>query len=390
VRGSYGVTGNDNIDNFAYVSSIVGGRNYTFGTNDLYTYGYSPGAIANPDLRWEQTSQTNIGFDASVLRDFTLSVDWFNKKTSGILRRIETPLYVGVSGPIGNVADMKNEGFEVELGYHKTISGIKFDLKGNVSHLKNTVTFISNTETYYRGASLQSSQLELTRVQVGHAIGAFYGYVIDGIFQTQAELNSYKNKTSGLIQPNAKPGDFRWKDLNGDGVITTDDRTFIGDPTPDWSYGLTANATYKGFDLLIFGQGVAGNQIYNGLRRLDISTANYSTKALNRWTGPGTSNDFPRLTTNDANGNFSNPSSFYLEDGDYFRIKVLQLGYTLPSNLLTRVGIQKVRVYVSGNNLVTLTKYTGYDPEIGGSSYGIDRGFYPQARSFTAGVNLTF
>ena len=390
LRGSYGVTGNDNIGDFAYVSSVVGGRNYTFGTNDLYSYGYSPGAIANPDLKWEQTSQTNIGFDANVLQDFTLSFDVYNKKTSGILRRIETPLYVGVSGPIGNVADMENKGFEVELGYHKTISGVKFDVKGNVSHLQNTVTFISNTETYYKGASLQSSQLELSRVQVGHAIGSFYGYQIDGIFQTQAEVNSYQNKNGQLLQPNAQPGDFRWADLNGDGAITTDDRTFIGDPTPDWSFGFTANASYEGFDFLIFGQGVGGNEIYNGLRRLDIATANYSTKALSRWTGPGTSNDFPRLSTNDANGNFSNPSSFYLENGDYFRIKVLQLGYTLPSSLMNRVGIQKVRVYVSGNNLVTLTKYTGYDPEIGGSSYGIDRGFYPQARSVTAGINLTF
>jgi TonB-dependent starch-binding outer membrane protein SusC len=390
VRGSYGVTGNDNIENFAYVSSIVGGRNYTFGNNDLYTYGYSPGAIANPDLKWEETSQTNIGFDANVLKDFTLTFDWYTKKTSGILRRIETPLYVGVSGPIGNIADMENKGVELELGWHKTISGVRLDLKGNVSHLTNTVTFISNSETFYKGASLQSSQLELTRVQVGHAIGSFYGYKTEGIFQTEDDVNNYKNKNGELLQPSARPGDFRWADLDGDGKITTADRTFIGDPTPDWSFGFTASASFKGFDLLLFGQGVAGNQIYNGLRRLDISTANWSSKAMSRWTGPGTSNDFPRLSTNDVNGNFSNPSSFYLENGDYFRIKVLQLGYTLPNQLTNRAGIQKVRVYVSANNLVTLTNYTGYDPEIGGSSYGIDRGFYPQARSFTGGINLTF
>ncbi len=141
---------------------------------------------------------------------------------------------------------------------------------------------------------------------------------------------------------------------------------------------------------MVFGQGAAGNQIYNALRRLDISTANYTTKALSRWNGPGTSNDYPRLSTSDPNGNFSNPSDFYLENGDYFRIKMFQIGYTLPSSIMNKLHIQKVRFYVSANNLVTLTKYTGYDPEIGGSSYGIDRGFYPQARSFTGGLNLTF
>lgn len=388
VRGSYGVTGNDNIGDFTYVSTISGGRNYTFGSD--YTFGNSPTRIANPDLRWEQTSQTDIGFDAVAFRDFTLGFDWYKKKTTGMLRIQEVPLYVGVGGPSSNIASMTNSGYELELGYKKTISGVKLEVSANISHLKNTVTFISNGVEYLTGAKPQSSQLEIARIQVGHPIGAFYGYETQGIFQTQAEINSYTNKSGGLIQPNAKPGDFRWADLNGDGTITNADRTFIGDPTPDWSYGLTVNASYHGFDVVVFGQGANGNQIYNALRRLDIPTANYTTQALNRWTGPGTSNTFPRLSTNDPNGNFSNPSSFYLEDGDYFRIKVLQLGYTLPNSIMSRIHLQKMRVYVSGNNLLTITKYTGYDPEIGGSSYGIDRGFYPQARSFTAGLNLTF
>lgn len=388
IRGSYGVTGNDNIGDFNYVSRVDGGRNYTFGDN--YTFGNSPAAIANPDLKWEQTSQTDIGFDAVIYRDFTLGFDWYKKKTTGMLLGIAVPLYVGVGGPTGNVATMNNTGYELELGYRKTISGVKIEVKANVSHLKNRITYLGVDKTYLTGATMQSSALELSRTAVGQAIGSFYGYETQGIFQTQAEVNSYTNKNGGLIQPNAQPGDFRWADLNGDGAITTADRKFIGDPTPDWSYGFTANLTYQGFDLVIFGQGAGGNQIYNGLRRLDIPTANYTTQALNRWTGPGTSNTFPRLSNNDLNGNFSNPSSFYLEDGDYFRIKVLQLGYTLPASIMNKVRLQKLRVYVSGNNLLTITKYTGYDPEIGGGSYGIDRGFYPQARSFTAGLNLTF
>ncbi len=390
IRGSYGITGSDNLRDFAYLSSVQGGRNYTFGSNDNYTFGNSPANLSNPDLQWEETSQLDIGFDATVLNDFSVTFDWYKKKTTGMLRDVPVPGYIGIGSPVGNVASMNNTGVELELGWRKKLGDINFEFKGNVSHLKNEVIFIGQGTEFLTGATLQSSALELTRIQVGHAIGSFYGFETMGIFQTQADVNNYKNKDGGLIQPDAKPGDFRWADLNGDGKITTDDRTFIGDPTPDWSYGFTASAAYRGFDVVLFGQGAAGNQIYNGLRRLDIPTANYTTEALNRWTGAGTSNDFPRLSITDPNGNFSNPSKFYLEDGDYFRIKVLQIGYTLPSSIMNKIHLSKVRVYVSGNNLVTLTKYNGYDPEIGGSSYGIDRGYYPQARSFTAGLNLTF
>ncbi|MEO6228994.1 MAG: TonB-dependent receptor [Ferruginibacter sp.] len=391
LRGSYGITGNDNIGDFQYVSTIGGGRNYTYGSSDLYSIGYSPNAPANPDLKWEQTSQADIGFEASLLKNLTLTFDWYKKKTSGMLLSVQLPGYVGANGsPIGNVADMENKGYEIELGYNKNIGGVKIELKGNISHLQNRITYLGADKEFLTGAKVQSSQFELSRTAVGHSIGAFYGFETLGIFQNIGEVNSYTNKTGGLIQPNAKPGDFKWADLNDDGVIDTKDRTFIGDPTPNWSYGFTASAAYKGFDLVLFGQGAGGNQIYNGLRRLDIPTANWTTKALNRWTGEGTSTTFPRLTNTDPNHNFSNPSVFYLENGDYFRIKVLQLGYTLPKSLLTKAHLQKVRVYVSGNNLVTFTNYTGFDPEIGGGSYGIDRGFYPQARSFTAGLNLTF
>lgn len=390
LRGSYGVTGNDAIGDFRYVSTIGGNRNYTFGTGDIYTLGFSPNGLANPDLRWEQTSQTDVGFDASLFKNFSLTLDWFNKKTSGILRTVNVPLYVGTGGYVANIASLENKGVELELGYNKTIAGVQLSLKGNVSHYQNKITYITQASDYFDNGSLQSSQYNLQRNQVGHAFNSFFGFQTVGIFQNQAEVNSYVNKSGGLIQPNAKPGDFKWADLNGDGQITSADRTYLGNPSPDWSYGFTFNAGYKGFDFVIFGQGAAGNKIFNGLRRLDITGANWTTDALNRWTGEGTSNTYPRLTTTDPNHNFSYPSSFYLEDGDYFRIKVLQLGYTIPASITNRAHLQKLRLYVSANNLVTITKYTGYDPEIGGGSYGIDRGFYPQAKSFTAGVNLSF
>ncbi len=388
VRGSYGITGNDNIGDFMYVSTVSGGRNYTFGNG--YTVGYSTNAPANPDLKWEQTTMTDLGFDAVVAGNVSVAFDLFNKKTTGMLMSEQLPAYVGASGaPSGNVGDMSNKGVELELGYNRKIGEVNIGLKANGSLLRNRVTYLGTTQ-YLTGATLQSSAYELTRTMVGHAIGSFYGFKTLGIFQTQADVANYVGKSGQPIQPNAKPGDFKWADLDGDGVISANDRTFIGDPTPKYGYGFTATASYKGFDLMLFGQGAGGNKIYQGLRRLDIYSANYTTAALRRWTGPGTSNDYPRLVDNDPNANFSNPSPFHLESGSYFRIKTLQLGYTLPASLLNRYTIQKVRLFVSAFNLATFTKYTGYDPEIGGSSLGIDRGYYPQARSWQAGLSVGF
>ncbi|GAA4437761.1 TonB-dependent receptor [Pontibacter saemangeumensis] len=390
-RGSYGVVGNDALGDFRYISTVGSNRNYTFG-NDNYLIGYSPDAPANPDLRWEETTQTNVGFEATLFRDWNLTFDWYNKKTSGILQQIDLPGYVGATGrPWGNVADMENRGVEVELGYRRNIGEVTFGVNGNVSYLHNEITFLGEGKEFLEGGEgVQNIAYPLTRMDVGEAYGAFYGFRTLGIFQNEAEVAGYQNTEGQPIQPNAQPGDFRWADLNSDGQINADDRTFIGKPLPDWTYGITLNATYNGFDLLIFGQGVAGNQIFQGLRRLDIPTANWQSEALGRWTGEGSSNDYPKLSTKDDNRNFTNPSDFFLEDGDYFRIKTLQIGYTLPASITSKVAMQKARVYISSNNLLTFTNYTGYDPEIGGSIFGIDRAFYPQARSFMVGVNVGF
>jgi hypothetical protein len=197
------------------------------------------------------------------------------------------------------------------------------------------------------------------------------------------------NSEGNLLQPNAQPGDFIWADLNGDGVISENDRTYIGNPTPTWVFGITLTMSYQNFDLLIFGQGAAGHKIFQGLRRLDIANANYEAAALGRWQGEGTSEDYPRLVKGDPNSNFSNPSEFYLENGNYFRFKNIQLGYTLPRSVLNKMRIEKIRFFVTAENLITLTRYSGYDPEIGGGTMSIDRGFYPQARAIMFGLNLT-
>ncbi len=392
IRGGYGVTGNDNIGDFQYLSTVSGGRNYTMGTSGSVTIGNSPDAPSNPDLKWEETSQLNIGFDAKFFNNISVAFDWYKKETTGILQSVTIPGYVGaVSSPTGNVADMENTGIDLELGYNTKINEVNVSLNGNVSFLKNTVTYLGNDVDFLSGgATIQSSSYPITRTQVGQPVNSFYGFRTNGIFQNQEEINSYVNSTGTIIQPNAQPGDFKWKDLDDDGNIDSDDRDFLGSSIPKITFGFTMNLDYKNFDLLVFCQGATGNKIFQGLKRLDVENANYQTAALGRWVGEGTSNTYPRLTTNDTNKNFANPSDFYLEDGDYLRFKTVQIGYSLPADVLSKYGINKLRIYLTSENLLTFTKYSGYDPEIGGGIFGIDRGYYPQAITNQIGINLQF
>ncbi|MBO9638009.1 MAG: SusC/RagA family TonB-linked outer membrane protein, partial [Siphonobacter aquaeclarae] len=392
LRGGYGVVGNDAIGDFAFLSTIGSGRNYTFGTAGSYVIGYSPNAPANPDLKWEQTSQTNIGIDATLFQKLSLTVEWFRKVTTDVLQNPRIPGYIGaISNPAANIADIRNSGVEIELGYSRKVGQVQLSLNGNVSFIQNKVTNLGRGVEYLSGGqTFQASSYPITRTAVGQPTSAFYGFQTMGIFQNAGEVDAYVDKNGAKIQPGAKPGDFRWADLNGDGKINDLDRTFLGNPTPTTTFGFTFNAAWKGFDLVVFGQGAAGNKIFQGLRRLDIQPANWQTKALGRWTGEGTTNAFPRLVNGDPNKNFLNPSDFYLENGSYFRIKTLQVGYTLPQVLSKKLGMQRARIYAMSQNLATITKYTGYDPEIGGGVMSIDRGIYPQARSLMVGLNLGF
>lgn len=389
IRAGYGVNGNDGaLAPNQYESLITGGYNYTIG--GVINIGNAPSTLSNPKLHWEETAQTNVGIDARLFKNFNLTAEYYKKVTTGILRQFSIPGYVGVSSqPWGNVADMENKGLELELSYKKAIKEFNFSASANFATLDNTITNIGSVE-FYEEQGFQSMQGALTRMQVGHSYGSFYGYKTNGIFQNWAEISNYKNSAGVVIQPDAKPGDFRWSDLNDDGKIDATDRTFLGNSLPKYTFGLTLNLDYKNFDLSAFFQGATGNKIFQGLRRLDIANANFQTVALSRWTGEGTSNDYPRITSEDTNGNFSRMSDFYLQDGDYVRLKLLSLGYTIPKSMVQSIHAEKVRIYVSGSNLVTFTKYTGYDPEIGGSIMGIDRGYYPQPRTFIFGLNLQF
>jgi TonB-linked SusC/RagA family outer membrane protein len=391
IRGGYGIVGNDAIRDFGYLATVGGGFNYTVGNSGSITTGYAPASLDNPDLRWEETAQTNIGFEARLFKSLNLTVDFYNKKTSGILRPITIPGYVGVSSsPVGNIADMDNKGLEVELSYSKKFGQLNFSANGNVAYLKNTVTYVAADANYITGDASFQSMGAVTRTQQGESYNSFYGYQTAGIFQNVADVTAYANASGKPIQPNAKPGDFRWVDTNADGAISDLDKTFLGNNIPKYTFGLTLNFDYKNFDLMAFASGAAGSKVFQGLRRLDISNSNWQTVAMSRWTGEGTSTTYPRLTSNDTNGNFGNMSDFYLENGDYLRLKVVQLGYSLPANIFKKINANKLRVYVSAENLLTLTKYTGYDPEIGGGVFGIDKGVYPQARTFMLGVQLQF
>lgn len=390
-RGGYGVVGNDNLTDFRYLSLVSGGYNYSFGNTGAITTGYANVTLDNPDLKWEQTSQTSIGFDAKLFNDFNLTVDYYKKRTTGILRPVVIPGFVGVAEqPWANVANMDNSGLEFELGYKKQLGEFNLGINGNVAYLKNEITYVGPDNDYIIGDATFQSMGPVTRTQVGHSYNEFFGYKTAGIFQNQAEIDAYKNAAGGMIQPTAKPGDFRWVDNNGDGAISDDDKQYLGSSIPKYTFGLTVNLNYKNLDFMAFAQGAAGSKIFQGLRRLDILNANYQTEVLNRWTGEGTSNDYPRLGNNDGNGNFSKMSDFYLESGDYVRLKIVQVGYTLPLNLSSKIGADKIRFYVTGENLFTFTKYTGYDPEIGGQVFGVDKGIYPQAKSFMLGANLQF
>jgi len=396
IRLGWGKNGNDNIDNFAYISTISSFYRYTFGNNPTIYPGSAPEKIANPELRWESTEQYDLGFDFRTLNNkLSLVLDLYNKKTNDILiPGVPIPALVGNNPPASNAGDVVNRGIEVDLGYTDRTGDFSYRVNLNGAYNHNEMTYIGNQEKILHGAGVATAMNDVTIAREGYPIGYFYGYQILGIFQNQAEVESYLNEEGKQVQPLAQPGDFKFADNNNDGVINGDDRIMLGDPNPDFTFGANLTASYKNFDLSIFLQGVAGNQIFNGTRRYDLPTSNWEVSVLDHWTGAGTSNTFPRLTVDDPNGNYSKASDFYIENGSYLRLKNMSLGYTLPENLLNKMKIAKIRFYLTGQNILTFTKYKGFDPEIGSADWvfntGIDRGIYPQPRTFLLGVNVIF
>ncbi|MGQ1947116.1 SusC/RagA family TonB-linked outer membrane protein [Geofilum sp. OHC36d9] len=392
IRASWGVNGNERIGEFKYTSLMSGGQNYYFGSGDdmAMSYGASASQLSNPDVKWEETEQTNVGFEARLFRSaLNFGIDYYYKKTTGMLMDQPIPVYVGKSSPIANAGDMENSGIELELGYKGSIGDFSYYANANASYLKNKLINLGNEsgQTIYESAGA-SGVGSYVKGENGEVFPYFYGYKTDGLLQNEAEADAYNTKYG----KKAQPGDVRFVDVSGDDLINDDDRTKIGKGMPDWTYGLSLGGEWQNFDFNMFFQGTLGNDIFDFAMRGDIPAMNRPAWILDRWTGDGTSNKIPRMTNKNINGNWAS-SDLYIKDGSYMRLKNIQLGYTLPVSISNRVSISKFRVYVSAENLLTITNYDGFDPEIASGGYttiGVDRGIYPQARTISVGANISF
>lgn len=377
VRASWGQLGNQEIGLYSFTTGLDLSQNYVLGTGQTIASGAAPTALGNPDVKWETTTMQDVGVDLSLFQNrVSVTADYFVKDTRDMLVQVPIPGTTGVTtAPFQNVGAVRNSGFELALTYRKATGAFRYDVSANMGTVKNRVISLA-------GLPIFSSVFKTAE---GQPINSIFGYVQEGVFQTQEEI------TRHATQLNAKPGDIAWKDTDGNGVINDNDRDYIGNTIPRLSYGFTGNASFKGFDLSIFIQGIQGREIYldgTGGRRLMDNFDNTTADYLSRWTGPGTSNRVPRLVWGDPSNN-RRTSSFWVYDASYVRIKNLQLGYTLPKGTL---GLNRLRVYVSSQNLLTITPYPWFDPEVGA---GRDNNFtdlmtYPQPRTFLGGINLEF
>lgn len=396
LRASWGQNGNENIGDFAYLATIsTYGLSYPFGsqitTGDL-AVGAAPTKVVNPDLKWETSEQTDIGVDLHLFGCLGFTFDYYVKQTKDLLVTTPVPLMLGNSFPTANAGNVRNSGVEFAVDFQRQFGKWNIAVNGNISYNKNRVTYVGTDTGYVTGATVQGITGAVTRMEAGHAMSYFWGYKTLGIFQNQAEIDSWVNSKGQQIQPDARPGDFRFQDTNDDGVIDDNDRVDLGNPFPTVTFGLNLNVSAYGFDLGITTAGQAGNKIFSVLRRADLSMSNYGAWVLNRWHGEGTSNSIPRVATNDTNLNWTRPSDFYLKDGDFWRIRNITLGYTF--RIPEKYYLRKVRLFASVDNAFIFTKYEGYDPEVGNGgsilSSGIDRGVYPRPRTVSVGLNLTF
>ena len=393
IRVSYGVAGNDQIPNFAYRALLNGEGVYPF--NDLLTPGVAIGRASNPDLKWESTKQANIGLDMRIRNSFNVSLNAFVKRTSDLLFQPEVSGVLGTYSaggypPFINAGDVRNRGLEMELGYvTKAILPWGFSANFNMTLLQNKVLIVPDGVDFIPGAGFGVGGNVATRFEAGFPIGYFHGFVTDGIFQSQAEIDN-----SSIVQAGARVGDLRFVDINGDGTINfsdNSDKTQIGSPIPDLTFGLNLSYRYRAWDMSTNIYAALGQEIIRNYERQQ-PYANMLDYTIGRWTGNGSSTTVPRLTTSLTRNTVF--SDYFVEKGDFLRVRNLQMGYTLPKSLSATMGAKKVRAYLSANNLYTLTGYSGFDPDIGNFggvlAAGVDYGFYPQARTFMFGLTLQF
>lgn len=391
LRGSWGQIGNDRIEAYPGIPVVTGNLNAVFGVPGGLQFGAAPIELANPDIRWEATTQTDLGLEIGFLDErLTAEIDYYRRVTDGILIDIPIPDIVGVNEePTVNAAEVLNRGFDLNLTWDNSVGddfNYRVGLVGSTVH--NEVLSLGGGREEILGANVGSVVSFATRTVPGRSIGSFYGYRVAGIYQTEEEIENLPAPPGGTND--VSPGDFRFEDINGDGVITTEDRTFIGSPIPDFSYGLSLSVSWRGINLAADFNGQMGNEVFNAKKGVRFGIENFEESFLDRWTGPGTSNSEPRLTSGGWNYQLSD---WYLHDGSYFKLRNIRLGYSLPTSWLNPMGVQRTEVYVNGTNLFTLSEYPGYTPEIGSNNViesGFDTGLYPIDRTISVGVNATF
>ncbi len=396
-RVSYGEIGSNNVDVYAIDPELNLFSEYVLGDNPTRVPGYSITKGVNPNIFWETTKTLDIGLDFRALDSkLNVTMDYFVKKSEDILVNIQLPLYTGFENAIPfNAASVENKGFEFVASYADAIGDdFTFNVSANMSFLDNNVTDLGGS-TPIRQGSFTSNSLNATKTDVGQPIGSFFGYVADGIYQTDAEAAAANDAAGSPVA-----GDIRFKDVDGDGDVDVDDQTYLGSPIPTFEYGFNLGANYKQFDISLLFNGVSGNSILNGTKYrgyFDVE-GNYFADALNAWTPTNTNTNVPRNTKSD-NGNNRRMSSFYVEDGAYFRLRNAQIGYNLSESVLDKIKVSKLRLYLTATNLFTITDYTGYYPEVGrngrgGSrkifNAGVDEGSYPTPRTYQLGLQVSF
>ncbi len=400
IRASYGVLGNQEFADYRFTPAINLNTNYVVGQEQRLWPGAIQTAFATPDIKWETSKTFNIGTDLGLFdHNLQFTADYFIKKNTDILLQVPIPLSTGASGdsPFINAGEITNRGFEASISYGNSVNDFDYQVTGTFSSIDNEVDQLGTGSQQIFGGQPTHHGASATVTQAGLPVGAFYLIETDGIFNSMQEVEAHSSGGE-LIQPNAQPGDIRFVDYNNDGQIDENDRHFLGSPNPDFTFGLGGNIQWKGFDMNLFFQGTYGNKIYNGLRQ-DLEGMNleynYAQSTLNAWTPQNQNTDIPRAVIDDPNQN-ARTSDRFLEDGSYLRLKTLQVGYTFSENLLESLNVSNSRVYVSADNLFTLTDYSGFNPDIGRAGSVLDRGVdfghiaYPLSRTFMVGLDISF
>lgn len=410
LRAGWGQNGNaQTINNFQWQGAFAYDTSsyYTFNGNpDQYVSGAAPSRLPNEDLTWETSEQLNIGLDARFLSGrLSLTLDWYNKKTKDLLVAVPVDPTTGFSTQMKNAGTVENKGIEVSLSWNDKIGkDFQYNVGWNMAYNHNEVTEVKSNQTYNNGGKdlLAQNTGYMARFEEGHPIGYFWGYKTEGVMQNEADVQAYLDKNCKGNAANSKqgtsikPGDLKFVDVNGDGVINDDDKTELGDPHPDVTMGITLGASYKGFDLSVTGFGAFGQQVARSFRKFtDGEFENFTTEVYDYWHGEGTSNKYPLLAHMNAGPNWQTISDIYIENASYFRLQNLTVGYDF-TKIWKSSPFQQLRLYFAAQNLFTITGYKGMDPEngtaIGSDSWvtGVDVGNYPQPRTYMVGVNVKF